>query len=64
MSVVTEITDVKNVRGWVLFDAECRLCTVSAKRFAPLLHRHQFALTPLQTPWVVYFLAAWKGGAL
>ena len=60
-SVITEITDIKNARGCVLFDAECCLCTRLAKRFAPLLYGHGFALTPLQTPWVVDLLGREQG---
>ncbi len=48
----TEITDKRNVRGWILFDAHCRLCTSLARRCERLLGRHQFVLVPLQTPWV------------
>ena len=36
--------------GWVLYDAECRLCTDTARRLAPLLHRHGLTPAPLQTP--------------
>jgi predicted DCC family thiol-disulfide oxidoreductase YuxK len=39
-------------RGWVLYDGECPLCIASAKKFAPLLHRHGFDFAPLQTRWV------------
>jgi predicted DCC family thiol-disulfide oxidoreductase YuxK len=60
-SVITEITDIKNTRGCVLFDAECLFCVRLAERFAPLLHRHGFALTPLQTPWVVNLLGRRRG---
>ena len=59
--MLTEITDIKNARGCVLFDAECFLCTRLAKRFAPLLYWHGFALTPLQTPWVVDLLGREQG---
>src|SRR5438309_352235 len=51
-SVITEITDAKNERGWVLFDAECLLCRRLVRRWRPMLRRHRFALVPLQTPWV------------
>jgi predicted DCC family thiol-disulfide oxidoreductase YuxK len=47
--VNAEITDIKNENGWVCFDAECGLCASLARRFGPLLHRHGFALLPLQT---------------
>jgi predicted DCC family thiol-disulfide oxidoreductase YuxK len=60
-SVITEMTDIKNARGCVLFDAECLICTRLAKRFAPLLHWHGFALTSLQTPWVADLLGREKG---
>jgi len=50
--VNSEITDVTNLIGWILFDADCRLCVGLARRWGPFLHRHRFALVPLQTPWV------------
>jgi predicted DCC family thiol-disulfide oxidoreductase YuxK len=55
--VNTEMTEVKNERGWVLFDAQCLLCTRLAHRCGPLLKRYGFALLPLQTPWVRESLA-------
>ena len=48
----TEITDVKEVVGWVLYDADCRFCTGLAKRFRVLLAARHFELLALQTPWV------------
>ena len=48
----TEITDMENFKGWVLFDAECRFCATLAYRFGPLLRRYKFALEQLQRPWV------------
>lgn len=48
----TEITDMKEVEGWVLYDAECRFCTTLAKRFRPVLAGRHFKLLPLQTPWI------------
>jgi predicted DCC family thiol-disulfide oxidoreductase YuxK len=62
--VTTEITEVKNARGWVLFDAQCLLCTRLARRFEPLLRKHGFALVPLQTPWVRERLAKCGGELL
>ena len=38
--------------GWVLYDADCDLCTTWARRSKKLLARRQFVLLPLQTPWV------------
>jgi len=60
--VNTEITDNRN--GWILFDAECGLCTRLAHRFGPFLHRHQFSLVPLQTSWVKERLAKTDGELL
>ena len=48
----TEITDVKEVEGWVLYDADCRYCTTLARRFRAVLAARHFELLPLQTPWV------------
>ena len=47
----TEITENK-LNGWVLYDAECRLCTGMARRFHHLLAGRHLELLPLQTPWV------------
>jgi predicted DCC family thiol-disulfide oxidoreductase YuxK len=62
--VTTEITEVKNGRGWVLFDAQCLLCTRLARRCEPLLRKHGFALVPLETPWVRERLAKCGGELL
>jgi len=59
--VLTEVTDIKNVAGCVLFDAECLFCTRLATRVAPLLHRHGFELAPLQTPWAMKLLGRGRG---
>jgi predicted DCC family thiol-disulfide oxidoreductase YuxK len=52
ISVNTETTDMKEVSGWVLYDADCRFCIALAKRFRVLLAARHFELLPLQTPWV------------
>jgi predicted DCC family thiol-disulfide oxidoreductase YuxK len=53
ISVNTELTDIKEFSGWVLYDEDCRFCVALARRFrAPLAIRH-FQLLPLQTPWVL-----------
>ena len=49
----TEITDKSKVNGWVLYDADCRLCTRWAGRFRYLLARRHFRILPLQTPWIM-----------
>ena len=48
----TEITDIKKLKGWVLYDADCRFCTGQARRFQKLLVARHFEILPLQTPWV------------
>jgi predicted DCC family thiol-disulfide oxidoreductase YuxK len=55
--VDTEITDIKEFEGWVLYDADCRFCVRLAKRFQNLLAARRFELLPLQTPWVREHLA-------
>ncbi len=62
--MTTEITEIENARGWILFDAQCFLCTRLARRCGPLLRRHGFALLPLQTPWVRERLAKCGGDLL
>ena len=52
ISVSTEITDKEKVKGWVLYDADCRFCVGLARRFRGILARRHFKLLPLQTPWV------------
>jgi predicted DCC family thiol-disulfide oxidoreductase YuxK len=51
ISVNTEITEYK-VNGWVLYDADCSMCTDMARRFHGLLAGRRLELLPLQTPWV------------
>ena len=53
----TEVTDAKEAKGWVVYDADCRFCTTLARRFRALLAAHRFELIPLQTPWVRQKLA-------
>lgn len=48
----TEITDNRKLKGWVLYDADCRLCVATARRLRGLLAARHFELLPLQTPWV------------
>lgn len=37
------------LRGWVLYDGECRLCTAGARRFGPRLQRLGLGILPLQS---------------
>jgi predicted DCC family thiol-disulfide oxidoreductase YuxK len=48
--VNTEITD--NEKAAVFYDAECAICTASARRMERLLHARNIELQPLQAPWV------------
>ncbi len=48
----TEMTDISNIRGWVLYDADCRICRRLAHRARRPLERRHFSLEPLQTQWV------------
>jgi alginate O-acetyltransferase complex protein AlgI len=50
--VNTEIAESVKWRGWVLYDANCRLCTGLARRFQGLLASRRLALLPLQTQWI------------
>jgi predicted DCC family thiol-disulfide oxidoreductase YuxK len=52
MNAVIPKRMTETARGWVFYDGECSLCAGAAARFAPMLRRHHFGLTPLQTPWV------------
>ena len=46
----TEIPVTTAVMGCLFYDAECRICSGGAQRFAAFLTRHGFRLAPLQTP--------------
>ncbi|HEV2691820.1 MAG TPA: DCC1-like thiol-disulfide oxidoreductase family protein [Verrucomicrobiae bacterium] len=48
----TEITDIKEFKGWVLYDAECRFCTGMVGRWRRWLAARHLEVLPLQTPWV------------
>ena len=39
--------------GWVFFDAECRFCASSRRRWGPIFERRGFVWLPLQTPGTV-----------
>ena len=47
-SVITEITDRNG--GVVLYDAECRFCTIWARRGERWLGKHGFRFVPLSEP--------------
>jgi predicted DCC family thiol-disulfide oxidoreductase YuxK len=50
--MTTEITDttVKTPAGWIFFDAECRFCVASRRRWGRTFERRGFVWVPLQTP--------------
>ena len=41
------------VRGWVLYDSDCGICTRLAWRLGNTFERRGYRLVPLQAPWVV-----------
>jgi len=43
--------DATTPRAWVLYDADCPICTRFALRYEKLLARHGFTILPLQTLW-------------
>ena len=45
-------SDVPAPEAWVLYDADCPNCTRFARRFEKLLASRDFAILPLQIPWV------------
>ncbi len=47
-----EYHDQPPVRGWILYDADCRHCVTAAKRFERLFAPRGFQILPLQTPWI------------
>ncbi len=48
----TEMTDIADIQGWVLYDADCPFCRQLASWGRRTLQRRRLALEPLQTPWV------------
>jgi predicted DCC family thiol-disulfide oxidoreductase YuxK len=46
------MTENRKVKAWVLYDADCGVCTNLAQRFTNILVRRDFTPLPLQTPWV------------
>lgn len=56
-SVMSDDREPAPCRGWVLYDADCSLCTAFVWRLAGLLEPRGFHLAPLQAPWVARRLA-------
>ncbi len=49
---ITKLKDMADVRGWLLYDGDCPICTASANRIDLHLTRRGFDLAPLQSSWV------------
>jgi predicted DCC family thiol-disulfide oxidoreductase YuxK len=43
---------MKNVNGWILYDADCPFCLRIADRLRAPLARRNLVFLPLQTPWI------------
>lgn len=52
-STMGEEREGQVVKGWVLYDGDCGICTRMAWWFARALERRGYRLVPLQAPWVV-----------
>ena len=52
MTMRSELIDssTRRARGWLFYDAECRVCRRIARGLEPLLNRRDLAITPLQAP--------------
>ncbi|MGH7953290.1 MAG: DUF309 domain-containing protein [Limisphaerales bacterium] len=37
--------------GWVFYDGDCPICISAVRRFEKLLHRRDFEIATMQTPW-------------
>lgn len=50
----TEMTDDEGATptGWIFFDAQCRLCRASRRRWGRIFERRGFVWLPIQTPGV------------
>jgi predicted DCC family thiol-disulfide oxidoreductase YuxK len=60
ISLSAEMTDTKGrraVRGWVLFDRDCSVCTSLVRRFRRTFEQRGFGLAALQDPRVAALLA-------
>src|SRR5207302_1516198 len=54
----------RSIRGWILYDGNCRSCTASARRFDRICRRLGFLFLPLQTNWVMKRLGLEHGAPL
>jgi predicted DCC family thiol-disulfide oxidoreductase YuxK len=49
---ITNISDIKWLQGWLLYDGSCPSCRRFAAWLEPILTRRGFDLAPLQSAWV------------
>jgi predicted DCC family thiol-disulfide oxidoreductase YuxK len=64
ISEATEPRDETGTQGWIFYDADCRFCSRSARRFAGTFHRRGFEFLPLQISWVTREPGIERGAAL
>src|SRR5882762_3514909 len=60
ISLSAEMTDTKGrraMRGWILFDRDCSICTSLVRRFRHTFEKRGFGLAALQDPRVAALLA-------
>jgi predicted DCC family thiol-disulfide oxidoreductase YuxK len=50
--VALDEPSVEPAAGWVLYDADCGICSRWVRAWQPTLGRHGLAIAPLQSPWV------------
>ena len=50
--VSSRITEIIEIRGWILYDSRCPLCRRGARRLGGVAVRRGFRLMPLQRRWV------------
>ena len=49
---MTPITDNASLKGWVLYDGSCGICTRWVPFWIPTLRKRGFEVAALQAPWV------------
>ena len=57
------MTDLEEIRGWVLYDGDCVLCIGLARRFTPLLRRRGFVMAPLPSGTQIDVRSSWEAGS-
>ena len=49
---VSVVPEMREVRGWILYDGRCPICRRGARRMGAVVLRRGFKLSPLQRRWV------------